>query len=576
MKTNRIIATLLGFILLFSAAAVSAETTEYALSDSTKVRLLGRGEFITAESRTFNWPNAGFEFEFSGTSAEVYVDAAQPIDSTEYNMVYFNAAVLDENDEVISVNRMALKSGWNTIYASSAADKVKIMLVRSSEACRGTIRMSKIRTDAAPSAAAPRQKQIEFIGDSYTAGYGNSPELSEATYYCAQNTDNWNSYTGFVARHYKSDNTVIAYQGKGVCVNVGGDSTETMSQQFNYSDIVVPSKNMSTRETWNFMKYRPQVVVVWLGTNDNAGMSKAGIENPTQYFQDNYVKLLENIRAKYPFASIICCSRTNWGYPEQVTAAVEQMGGEAKRFYNLRLTSFKASSFGHPNVEEDKAIADELIAKIDSIRDVWHTVDIGSDETVSIIANYNTGVINVFGKTGEPGDQVAMYVLHPGETEFSADAVAYIDQCETDNTGDYSFEFTVKKLTGEYTLAMNSCALNNKQTRNFSFMNYIPEIAVSKGGISVTGMEQLAAGDLLDVKLSGFKPDDEISASIFVAQYSGSCLKAVNIVDGSRDSSIAGNEITLSQQVAEDVDKIKVIYMNSLNYSSLCASYDIE
>ncbi len=43
MKTNRIIATLLCFILLFSAASVSAETTEYALSDSTKVRLLGRG-----------------------------------------------------------------------------------------------------------------------------------------------------------------------------------------------------------------------------------------------------------------------------------------------------------------------------------------------------------------------------------------------------------------------------------------------------------------------------------------------------------------------------------------------------
>ncbi|HCB95236.1 MAG TPA: hypothetical protein DEP65_06125 [Ruminococcus sp.] len=123
---------------------------------------------------------------------------------------------------------------------------------------------------------------------------------------------------------------------------------------------------------------------------------------------------------------------------------------------------------------------------------------------------------------------------------------------------------------------MNSCALNNKQTRSFSFMNYIPEIEVTEGGTLVTGMDQLAAGDLLNVKLSGFKPDDEISASAFVAQYSGDRLKAVSMVDGSRDSSIAGNEIALSQQVAEDVDKIKVIYMNSLNYSSLCASYDIK
>ena len=68
----------------------------------------------------------------------------------------------------------------------------------------------------------------------------------------------------------------------------------------------------------------------------------------------------------------------------------------------------------------------------------------------------------------------------------------------------------------------------------------------------------------------------DISASVFVAQYDGNHLKAVSIVDGSGDSSIAGNEITLSQQVAENVDKIKVIYMNSLTYSSLCASYDIK
>ena len=118
-------------------------------------------------------------------------------------------------------------------------------------------------------------------------------------------------------------------------------------------------------------------------------------------------------------------------------------------------------------------------------------------------------------------------MLHLGKTEFSIDGAAYINRCETDNTGDYSFEFIVNKLAGEYTLAMNSCALNNKQIRSFSFMNYIPEIAVS-------------------------------------------------IVDGSRDSLIAGNEITLSQQVEENVDKIKVIYMNSLTYSSLCASYDIK
>ena len=37
--------------------------------NNKNVRLLGRGE-VVGNSRCFNWPNAGFEFEFSGEKAE--------------------------------------------------------------------------------------------------------------------------------------------------------------------------------------------------------------------------------------------------------------------------------------------------------------------------------------------------------------------------------------------------------------------------------------------------------------------------------------------------------------------------
>ena len=134
---------------LLSGIFVSAENIECLLLENTYVRLLGKGE-IVGNSRCFNWSNSSFEFEFSGSKAEVYANAVkEKLES--YNGNCFNVAVY-ENDTLIRVNRIKLVSDWNTIYEeqSDAPSLKKIMLVRSSEACRGTIRMNKIRTDAVP------------------------------------------------------------------------------------------------------------------------------------------------------------------------------------------------------------------------------------------------------------------------------------------------------------------------------------------------------------------------------------------------------------------------------------------
>ena len=183
---KKILSLLLCLTMIISVVTVKADNNEYSLINGGYVRLLGRGEIIE-ESRTFNWPNAGFEFKFSGNSAQVYVDYST-FDSEKYHGSYFTMAVYD-GDKLVRTERMKLVTGWNTIYTYAEGDPAEktIMLVRSSEACRGTLRMSLIRTDSIPSATQPRQRLIEFIGDSYTAGYGNSKNISSATEYCAQN-----------------------------------------------------------------------------------------------------------------------------------------------------------------------------------------------------------------------------------------------------------------------------------------------------------------------------------------------------------------------------------------------------
>ena len=52
-------------------------------------------------------------------------------------------------------------------------------------------------------------------------------------------------------------------------------------------------------------------------------------------------------------------------------------------------------------------------------------------------------------------------------------AVAFLAQTDTIDGKEYSFEFNVEKLSGEYTLYLNSYALADLQEKQFIFKNII-------------------------------------------------------------------------------------------------------
>lgn len=141
MKKRNILSLVLSLTFLLSSVTFAkAEENEYPLTDSTYVRILGRGEVTENESHTFNWPASGFEFEFSGEKAEVFADKVINLDDTGFNGSYFNTAVYN-GDELVRVERVKLSEGWNTIYEKEEGDPEtkKIMFIRSSESLVGTV-----------------------------------------------------------------------------------------------------------------------------------------------------------------------------------------------------------------------------------------------------------------------------------------------------------------------------------------------------------------------------------------------------------------------------------------------------
>ena len=570
---KRIISTILCLSFVLSFMVVKAENPEYSLLSGGYARLLGRGEVIEG-SRTFNWPNAGFEFKFSGKVAEVYSDISNN-DDKQYEGNYFTMAVYD-GERLVRTERMKLVTGWNTIYTEAEGDPEEktIMLVRSSEACRGTLRMSKLRTDIAPVATSPRKRHIEFIGDSLTAGYGNSAHLSTAEKYCAQNTDNWNSYTGVVARHYNADASVIAHQGKGVYANRSLESiTNNMAEQFNYADIVTSSAlSMSTKKAHDFSEYQPQLVCIWLGENDKA----AGVDEDT--FRIKYEEHMDNVRSKYPDAVILCVSLINSKYTDIIKELVAERGA-ANRFYMLTINKFQSLSFSHPDIAEDERIAKQFISKIDSIPGLWSSSGENvNTELLSLSINYNTNVITVNGKTPESAERVSALVLRPGSKlpVVTKDTMLYANQSISDKDGRYEFKFKVDKLVGEYTYYMGTDASDSFAQREFKFKNYVPTLQAVKDGVVVTKMSELSAGDTIEAVVSGFSHEEGFSGMLAIAQYEKGRLKNVVTTDASEDTVDYGSEIKFDAEILSGTDSIKVIYMNKINSAPLIGAYEIN
>lgn len=398
-------------MVISSLAAVSLadEIPSYSVLDGTYVRLLGRGE-VTDEGRTMNWPMSGIEFEFTGTKAEVQVVTS---DKDDKSRARFNVSV-DGGEPV----RMMMYTGWNTICEGLEDGPHTVKFVRSSEGTDSKLSMTAIRTDSesAPSPTPEKARKIEFLGDSYACGYGNFPEeISDIK--CAQNTDAWYAYPAITARYFDADANVIAVSGKGVCMNYATNVTEindqnVMPEQFLSSDVKFGDE---AHEDWDFSLYQPQVMVIFLGTNDYNGSVYDGVWEPGsngEYFREKYIDMLQLIREKYPETNILCVTKPFQCYHEVVTDVVDELSETDDKLYNLVLDEFHADGVhGHPTAAQHEQTAQYIIDAIEAIPNVWGDETPDENDIVKVKENEN-GSISVYVNDEELSFDVAPVVIN--------------------------------------------------------------------------------------------------------------------------------------------------------------------
>ena len=146
-------------------------------------------------------------------------------------------------------------------------------------------------------------RHIEFIGDSYTCGYGtessdrNDPFLPE--------TENCNlTYAAIASRYFGADFNLISHSGQGICRNY-----DDFRPGYNMPDRYSQAIDESTDITWtpDMAPYRPDLVVIYLCTND---FSTARQPHET-IFAGRYIELLKKIKANYGDDIPVLCMASN-------------------------------------------------------------------------------------------------------------------------------------------------------------------------------------------------------------------------------------------------------------------------
>jgi lysophospholipase L1-like esterase len=340
------------------AGGATGSTASDAAADSgvvaAGVRWIGRVDAADASGPRFAWSGTGFAARFSGTSISV---------NLKNDDAYFFQAVIDgkKGERFRAVKGQAAR----TVATGLAAGTHTLEIYREIEASYGTSQFLGIGEATLLAPPPPAARQIEFIGDSITAGYGNLGNEPHPNHGnpspCSFTFDTQSAYVSYgavAARALGAEASIIAASGWGVYRSRTSDMDEVLPK------VYANTLGMNGTPAWDF-RVKPNAVVINLGANDfEPGDPGTAYTNALGAFADT-------VREKNPTAWIFLAVGPMYttqqhgkarAYAQSIAGS---RGGDASRIATVDLGSQDAllgtGCDWHPSAAEDQRMADVLV-----------------------------------------------------------------------------------------------------------------------------------------------------------------------------------------------------------------------
>lgn len=345
----------------------AANVVETPASDS-RITFIGRTQ-VHGDSVSFDWTGVYARVKFEGT----YIAARVSDTRRNYYEVWLDAAsTADKPDKTITTHGkdslivLFDDADFTAKYGKKAhKGPHQVVILKRTEGEQGTTTFSKFITHGnLLQADGIKARQIEFIGDSYTCGYGT--EGKSPTERFSPATENANlSYAAIVGRYFNADYFVVAHSGWGIARNYN-DNMKGDYMSGRYMRTFDCNENVQ----WDSKasNFKPAITVILLGTNDFS----TGRQPTLAAWKTGYLALLKEIKANYGDKHPILCTaaRGDMMVFDYVRAAVEASGMENVSFMcygpNIFLDAELGSDY-HPNYDAHRKIAHSVIPYISTM-----------------------------------------------------------------------------------------------------------------------------------------------------------------------------------------------------------------
>ncbi|MEX3106146.1 SGNH/GDSL hydrolase family protein [Streptomyces sp. ST1015] len=335
----------------------------HAAAGPAQVHTAGRVQDAGGTYR-YSWPGVYFEGRVSGTGVGVVLDDP--------------AADYDVQIDGTTVATL-VTPGRTTRWINGLANGTHtVRLVKRNDTPWTTSSFGGFL--AAPGGAvlaqpAARSRQIEFIGDSLTVGYGNLSTSRTCTGDQVRRTTNTDvSYGALTARRLGADYQVNGYSGLGMVRNYNGGSPDVSYRTYYDRALLnVPGDIWHNPGTW-----RPQVVVVNLGTNDFSTAINPGErwtpDSLASAYRAAYGDFVQKLRARYGAGTTIVAVGAGQyaAQVQQVVRARNDAGDSRVRYWFLDDAGLDFLGCDwHYSAHDDRLIADRLTPFLSGLPTGW-------------------------------------------------------------------------------------------------------------------------------------------------------------------------------------------------------------
>jgi lysophospholipase L1-like esterase len=353
-----LVAACIGAAAAPDAAAPDAATRNAALPGVAEVQLIGRAQLSAGVWRV-TWPGVGWRTAFSGPRVGITT-----LDSVGYGVTIDGLTV-----KPIPPSQTRLSTWY--LGLSAGNHSIEVIRMRATPRTPGLFfGFSKGIDGSWLALPLMPERQIEFIADSSTTGYGDLSTTVDCTDdETASRSDASQSYAILAAHQLNADWQLNAMDGIGVVRNWHGIWKGT--NYATYGGLTLQSEPASRYRDSN---WHPQVAVVRIGTNDFGSPLEAGEPwTPAQLeaqFTDGYRKLLIGLRGRLGPDGLIVVIQPAFGdnpANQKVAQIVDSLRSAGdQRLYTLQFPPLELTGCGHhPNLSDHRLMGATLVKFID-------------------------------------------------------------------------------------------------------------------------------------------------------------------------------------------------------------------